>query len=227
MSALSFTLKPNLTQLIDCRLLTPNNLADLTIAEIENFSLLHTKNSAKIGDYFDVSGLDATHIIFKNSNQQLDFIGHKMTRGQITVEGDCGDFLGSQMRGGRILCQDNAKDRVGDQMRRGLILIDGNAGDYCGSRMIAGTIGVYSNVGRYVGFSMKRGTILLTKSHKLHSTIQDCGTHTLPFLALQFKSFHALPSQFSNIKSLRVQRYAGDLACNGNGEILVLNKSSI
>ena len=226
MSALSFTLKPNLNQQVDCRLLTPNNLADLTIAEIENLSLLHTKNSAKIGDYFDVSGSDFNHIIFKNSNQQLDFIGHKMTRGKITIEGDCGDFLGSQMRGGRIICQGNAKDRVGDQMRRGLILIDSSAGDYCGSRMIAGTIGVYGSVGRYVGFAMKRGTILLTQTHKLHSTIQDCGTHTLPFLALLFKSFHALPSQFATIKNLRVQRYAGDLACNGNGEILVLSKSS-
>ena len=226
MSELSFTLKPNVTQPIDCRLLTPNNLANLSAAEVENLSLLHTKNSAKIGDYFDVSGLDASHIIFKKSNQQLDFIGHKMTRGQITIEGDCGDFLGGQMRGGRIICQGSAKDRVGDQMRRGLILIEGNTSDYCGSRMIAGTIGVYGNVGRYVGFAMKRGTILLTQTPKLHATIQDCGMHSLPFLALLFKSFHALPSQFSNIKSLRLQRYAGDLACNGNGEILVLNKSS-
>ena len=222
MSALTLTLKQNLNQQIDCSLLTPNNLADLTIAEIENLNLLHIKNSAKIGDYFDVSGSDANHIIFKNANQQLDFIGHKMTRGQITIEGDCGDFLGSQMRGGRIICQGNAKDRVGDQMRRGLILIDGSANDYCGSRMIAGTIGVYGSVGRYVGFAMKRGTILLTQTPKLHSTIQDCGTHTLPFLALLFKSFHTLPSQFATIKNLRAQRYAGDIACNGNGEILVL-----
>ena len=227
MSALILTLKSNLTQPIDCRLLTPNNLANLSIAEIENLGLLNIKNSPKIGDYFEASGSDANDIVFKNSNCQLEYIGHKMTRGQITIDGDCGDFLGSQMRGGRIICHGNAKDRVGDQMRRGLILIDGSAGDYCGSRMIAGTIGVYGNVGRYVGFAMKRGTILLTKTPKLQATIQDCGTHTLPFLALLFKSFHALPSQFANIKSLRAQRYAGDLACNGNGEILVLNKSSI
>jgi len=221
MTALTFTLKANAALQIDCRLLTPNNLADLTIAEIENLNLLHTKNSAKIGDYFDVSGSDINHIIFKNSNQQLDFIGHKMTLGQITIEGDCGNFLGSQMRGGRIICHGNANDRVGDQMRRGLILIDGNANEYCGSRMIAGTIGVYGNVGRYVGFAMKRGTILLTKTPQLHATFQDCGTHTLPFLALLFKSFKAITTEFNSINSLRAQRYAGDIACNGNGEILV------
>lgn len=224
MSALTLTLKPNLTQPIDCRLLTPNNLANLSIAEIENLSLLNIKNSPKIGDYFEVSGSDANDIGFKNSNCQLDYIGHKMTRGQITIEGDCGDFLGSQMRGGRIICHGNAKDRVGDQMRRGLILIDGNAGDYCGSRMIAGTIGIYGSVGRYVGFAMKRGTILLTKTPKLHASIQDCGTHTLPFLALLFNSFKTITTQFNIIKSQRVQRFAGDLACNGNGEILVLSR---
>jgi formylmethanofuran dehydrogenase subunit C len=222
MSALSFSLKPNHAQQIDCRLLTPNNLANLSVAEIENLNLLNIKNSPKIGDYFEVSGSDANHIVFKNANAQLNYIGHKMTCGQITVEGDCGDFLGHQMRGGTIFCQGNAKDRVGDQMRRGLILVDSNAGDYCGSRMIAGTIGVYGSVGRYVGFAMKRGTILLTKTPQLHATIQDCGTHTLPFLALLFKSFNAFSTLFNDIKSHRIQRYAGDLACNGNGEILVL-----
>ncbi len=146
-----------------------------------------------------------------------------MSRGSITIEGDCGDFLGANMRGGSIICHGNAGDRVGDQMRRGMILIDGNAGDYCGSRMLAGTIGVFGSVGNYVGFGMKRGTILLTKTPTLHATIQDCGTHTLPFLALLFKSFQAFSTPFNRIKSLRVQRYAGDLACNGNGEILICN----
>lgn len=221
MSALTFTLKPNVNNSIDCRRLTANNLADLSITEIENLNLLNTQNSSKIGDYFDVSGSDFNHIVFKNTHQQLDYIGHKMTRGQITIEGDCGDFLGSQMRGGSIICQGNAKDRAGDQMRRGLILIAGNAGDYCGSRMIAGTIGVYGNIGSNIGFAMKRGTILLTQTPKLHATIQDCGTHTLPFLALLIKSFSAFNTPFNAIKNLRVQRYAGDLACDGNGEILI------
>ncbi len=223
MNQRTFALKPTITQQIDCRFLTPNNLAHLTTAQIENLSLLNTQISPKISDYFDISGTNSNHIIFKNANQQLDYIGHKMTQGQISIEGDCGDFLGSQMRGGTINCQGNASDRVGDLMRRGLILIDGNAGEYCGSRMIAGTIGVYESVSRYVGFGMKRGTILLTKTPQLHATIQDCGTHSLPFLALLFKSFNGLTTRFNAIKNRRVQRYAGDLACNGNGEILICN----
>ncbi len=221
MNALTFTLKANLTHAIDCRRLTPNSLADLSIYEIENLNLLNTQNSPKIGDYFAVSGTDVNHLIFKNTSQHMNYIGHQMLRGQISIEGDCGDFLGCKMRGGHIVCQGSAKDRVGDQMRRGLILIDGNVGDYCGSRMIAGTIGVYGNVGHYVGFAMKRGTIMLTQTPQLHATMQHCGTHTLPFLALLFSAFKGLSTRFNHIKSLRASRYAGDLACNGNGEILI------
>ena len=229
MSTLTFTLKLNLAFKLDCRRLTPNALADLSLTQIKHLSLLNTKNSPKIADLFEVSGENSQSIIFKNTNNQLDYIGHKMTSGQIIIEGDCGDFLGANMQGGTIICQGNAGDRLGDQMRRGLILIDGNVGDYCGSRIIAGTIGVLGDIGKYTGYAMKRGTIILkkpadilTNQSDFHATIQDCGTHTLTFLALLFQSFKTLPSKFSSLNNQRVQRFAGDFACNGNGEILVL-----
>lgn len=222
MTALTFTLKTVLDFKLNCARLTPNNLAGLSLTQIKNLSLLNTKNSPKVADFFDVSGNNAEHVIFKNSNTQLNYVGHKMLHGQITIEGDCGDFLGANMHGGNIICHGNAGDRIGDQMRRGLILIDGNVGDYCGSRMIAGTIGAYGKVGKYAGFGMKRGTILLTQTPTLHATIQDCGVHTLPFLALLFSAFKPFLTKFNAIKTNRVQRYAGDLASNGNGEILVI-----
>ena len=153
MSALTFTLKPNLAFKLDCRRLTPNALADLSHTQIKNLSILNTKNSPKIADFFEVSGENSQSIIFKKTNTQLDYIGHKMTSGQIVIEGDCGDFLGANMQGGTIICKGNAGDRLGDQMRRGLILIDGNVGDYCGSRIIAGTIGVLGNIGKYTGYA--------------------------------------------------------------------------
>jgi formylmethanofuran dehydrogenase subunit C len=66
--------------------------------------------------------------------------------------------------------------------------------------------------------------LLLTKQPNLHATLQDCGTHTLPFLRLLFKSFRQFDSKFAQLNSPRVQRYVGDVACNGNGEILVIVK---
>lgn len=203
---------------MDCRALTPNLLAGLSIAQINEIKL----GTYKVADLFTISGSDADNIVFKNSTSELAYIGFKMSRGSITVTGDAGDFLGAHLQKGTIICQGNAGDRVGDQMRRGLILVDGNAGDYVASRMIAGTIGVYGKVGSYIGFNMKRGTLLLTQKPKLHATIQDCGTHTLPFLALLFASFKPLASAFNKVQSQRVQRFGGDLACGGNGEILLL-----
>jgi formylmethanofuran dehydrogenase subunit C len=107
-------------------------------------------------------------------------------------------------------------------MRRGLLLIEGNAGDYCGSRMIAGTIGVLGSLGQYTGYAMRRGTLLLKKKPVLHTTIVDCGLHTLPFLHLMYKSFTGLPTHFAQLEHNRVRRYAGDIANDGKGEILIL-----
>jgi formylmethanofuran dehydrogenase subunit C len=218
-SALTLTLKKNLTFKVDCSQLTPDKLAGMSLDKILEITLT---NNLKVIDLFKVSGDSLEQIVFKKSTSELDFIGHKMLRGHITIEGDCGDFLGANLHGGSIVCTGHAGDRVGDKMRRGLILIDGSAGDYCGSQMIAGTIGVFEKVGKYAGFGMKRGTILLTKLPKLHATIQDCDTHTLPFLTLLFASFKPLSTLFNNIQSQRVQRFGGDLACGGNGEILLL-----
>ena len=157
------------------------------------------------------------------------FAACNMRGGLLKIDGNAGDFLGAGseglrkgMLGGTVIVKGNAGDRAGDQMRRGLILIEGNTGDYCGSRMVAGTIGVLGELGAYPAFNMRRGTLILKKQPQLHATMQDCGTHTLPFLSLLFKSFAPYDTQFSKLNSQRVQRFVGDLACNGNGEILVL-----
>jgi formylmethanofuran dehydrogenase subunit C len=151
-----------------------------------------------------------------------------MAGGLLHVHGNVGDFIGGAlpgdrkgMRGGTVIVTGNAGDRAGDQMRRGILLIEGNAGHYCASRMIAGTIGVMGNVGKYVGFGMRHGTILLFKPTDFHTSIQDCGHHTLPFLNLMFKSFNPLPSKFAHLSQNRVQKFGGDLAADGKGEILM------
>jgi len=157
-----------------------------------------------------------------------NFAASGMAGGTLHIHGSVGDYLASAipgdrkgMKGGLVIVTGNAGDRVGDQMRRGIVLIEGNAGAYCASRMLAGTIGVMGSVGDYVGYGMRRGTLLLFSQPRLHATLQDCGSHTLPFLKLMFKSFSGLPSKFASIHLNRVQRYAGDLANDGKGEILV------
>jgi formylmethanofuran dehydrogenase subunit C len=160
-----------------------------------------------------------------------DFAACNMQEGLMIIAGNTGDFLGGAatglrkgMLGGTVVVKGHAGDRVGDQMRRGLILIEGNAGDYCASRMLAGTIGVLGKVGAYAGFSMRRGTLLLTMQPDLHPTMQACGSHTLPFLNLLYKSFAPYSMAFANLNSLRAERRLGDAANKGNGEVLIIIK---
>lgn len=155
----------------------------------------------------------------------------EMKSGQIKINGNAGDFVGgvrpgrrNGMTGGTVIVTGDTGARTGDHMRRGMILIEGNAGDYCGARMISGTIAVLGDVGSHLGYAMKRGTLLLTQapSKGISANFNDCGSHTLAFLPLLLSSFTKLDSEFAKIESFaRVQRYAGDLAGIGMGEILV------
>jgi formylmethanofuran dehydrogenase subunit C len=182
-----------------------------------------------IGDAGDYCGYKLKNAEIICQGNAGDFTACEMASGTLTIHGNVGDFLGSAtaghkkgMRGGTVIVKGNAGHRVGDLMRRGLILIEGNAGDYTASRMIAGTIGVLGKLGAYTGFNMKRGTLLVKNLPTLHATMQNCGTHTLPFLSLMFKSFKNLNTKFSFVETKRVQRYVGDAAQKGNGEILHL-----
>lgn len=207
---------------------------------------IHFKNTSGKLDYLGanmtsgsitVDGNAGAYLGFGLKNGEIHCQGNaeafaacSMRGGLLKIDGNTGDFLGAGsdgsrkgMLGGTVIVKGNAGDRVGDQMRRGLILIEGNTGDYCGSRMIAGTIGVLGDLGAYTAFNMHRGTLLLQKQPKLHATIQDCGSHTLPFLNLLFKSFANYNTQFSKLNTQRAQRFVGDAACNGNGEVLILS----
>jgi formylmethanofuran dehydrogenase subunit C len=151
--------------------------------------------------------------------------------GTMTIEGDCGDFAGAAqpgdrygMRGGVLLVHGSAGDRVGDHLRRGQILIRGDAGRYCGSRMTAGTIAVLGTAGAGAGYAMKRGTLLFSRlPDALPSTFGDCGEHELGFLRLLFTSLQRLDGEFARFGDggVRVRRYVGDMANQGNGELLV------
>lgn len=266
MSALTFTLKTQLQQRVDCAQLTPDNLTGKSSAEIAAVELPCGNRKVRAEALFTIAGDDASNIVINNSSAKLDYIGSNMKSGNITIHGNVGSHLGFQMKkgevvlhghagafaacemaggalhvhgnvgdflaaglpgsrkgmkGGLVIITGNAGDRAGDQMRRGIVLIEGNAGAYCASRMLAGTIGVMGSVGDQVGFGMRRGTLLLFNKPKLHATLQDCGSHTLPFLSLMFKSFAGLPSKFAEISKNRARRFAGDIANDGKGEILI------
>jgi len=158
------------------------------------------------------------------------YAGCEMKDGLLEINGNAGDFVGAAlpgnkqgMKGGTILVKGNVGARAGDHMRRGVILVEGDAGDYCGARMVAGTIAIMGQTGRYLGYAMRRGTLLLWQQPQLSATFNDCGSHTLAFLPILFSSFKSLNSRFADSAQAfnRVQRYGGDMAETGKGEVLV------
>lgn len=267
MTALTFTLKTELKAALNCAPLNTANLQGKSTADINSMTLKYGNQTTTVAEVFDISGDDASNLVFANTNVQMDYVAANATEGSITINGDVGDYLAYKakktkitlsgnagnlaacqfgsgqltvtgnvgdhlggaaagqkkgMRGGTVLIKGDAGNRVGDQMRRGMILIEGNTGDYTASRMIAGTIGVLGTLGNYTGFNMKRGTVLVKNLPKLHATIQDCGAHTLPFMDIMLKTFKQMDSSFATLDTMRVQRFVGDAAMQGNGEILFL-----
>ncbi len=184
---------------------------------------------------------DVGHYLGLNMRGEIELYGNagnfaacQMQAGLIRVHGNVGDYAGGAlignrrgMRGGMLIVNGHAGDRLGDQMRRGSILIDGDAGDYCAANMLAGTIAVAGKIGDYCGYGMRHGTVILldtafTRSMRFHPTIMDVGHHNLAFLKLLLNAWQGLPSRFARQSGVRAHRWMGDIACDGKGEILIL-----
>lgn len=174
-------------------------------------------------------------------------VGRNMSGGTITVTGGCGPFAGSGMSGGRLEIKGNAGDflaapldgemegmtggliivrgsagaRPGDRLRRGTIVIEGSAGDYPGSRMIAGTLIVLGEAGALPGYLMRRGTIVLGTRAKLAPTFVSCGQNGLGFKGLFSRLLKPESEGAAALFARPLERFAGDMAALGKGEILL------
>ena len=177
--------------------------------------------------------------------------GSAMQGGKLLVKGSCGDFTGSALQGGELIVQDdvgdatgaplagglrgqnggvihiqgNAGDRTGECQRRGLIIVEGDTGALTGYRMIAGTIYIGGCSGEQTGLNMRRGTILLRqRPTQLPITLNYSGALPLTIISLlmhpllQYLTKQAPPYSASK----HMDRYVGDLACKGQGEIIIL-----
>jgi formylmethanofuran dehydrogenase subunit C len=163
-----------------------------------------------------------------------DWAGAEMRGGVLKIRGDAGNALGAAypgsrrgMREGLILVGGSAGDDVGLLMRRGVIAVKGAVGACLGRSMIAGTIYACGAVGKTPGLGMKRGSLVLAG---LGDDAEARLAPTFPFAVrlpvrvlsiyakwLQGHGFVVPPS----VSSAEVDRYNGDLAVGGQGEILV------
>ncbi|MDG3006399.1 formylmethanofuran dehydrogenase subunit C [Paludisphaera mucosa] len=162
-----------------------------------------------------------------------DWAGAEMRGGLLRIRGDAGDGLGAAypgslfgMREGLILVEGAAGNDVGLQMRRGLIAVRGSVGACLGRGMVAGTIFACGPVGATPGVGMKRGTLILLglavdPSEAFPATFAHAGGFAFAYLTLY--QAHLAERGFdlpSAVSSAVLDRYNGDLANGGRGEIL-------
>ena len=195
------------------------------------YGLRHGVRFQVKGDVGHYAGAQLSGGKLKVDGDVQNYAGCGMTKGLIEVSGNAGDYVGSAaagekkgMSGGSVLIHGNAANFTGDLMRRGLIMVVGNIGDYCGSRMIAGTITNLGGIGKQVGVGMRRGTLLLPHKPKdVITGFHDCGRHSLGYLTLLLHELRRHHSTFRSLHPMRrrVQRYMGDAAVNGQGEMLI------
>jgi formylmethanofuran dehydrogenase subunit C len=147
----------------------------------------------------------------------------------IEIKGDAGDFLAGPlagelagMSGGRVIVRGNVGARAGDRLRRGILIVEGDAGDDLGSRFIAGTIIAFGKTSGRVGYLNKRGSIILARRPEILPTYVDCGAHLFTFAGLFARALKNDSPAAARLLSGKLQRYGGDTAVYGKGEILTI-----
>jgi hypothetical protein len=143
-----------------------------TSQEINDFIIQHNKLNGCLDYVFETKlGLFLSALINNCDEkelvvitQHLDFsiphLGQK-NRKNIIVKGDVGDFLGDRMKRGSIKVEGNADRCPGWFLEGGTIEIEGDAGNQIGSAMKGGRIIIKGNAGDDVGSLMFGGEISL------------------------------------------------------------------
>jgi formylmethanofuran dehydrogenase subunit C len=168
------------------------------------------------------------------SGNASDWVGAEMTTGLIRIHGNAGGQIGAAyrgslagMKGGTILVGGTAGLEVGMRMKRGVIVVGGPVRDFAGLQMKGGTIFLLGGAEIRTGAWMFRGTIVSLLPIPLLPTFAYACAYQPTFLGLYAK--YLLPLGVSiprDNKSGAYQRYTGDTAVPGKGEILIWKPSS-
>lgn len=180
------------------------------------------------GDVGAQLGRNAQGGKIKVSGDAGPYAASGMTDGHIEIEGDAGDFLAGPlageiagMAGGRVIVRGDVGSRAGDRLRRGILVIEGDAGAELGARAIAGTIIALGKVKGRIGYLNKRASLALAEGGDFGPTYVDCGAHNFAFARLFSRALADDSKKAARLLSQKLQRYAGDTAVYGKGEILV------
>jgi formylmethanofuran dehydrogenase subunit C len=158
--------------------------------------------------------------------------GCEMAGGTLAVDGDVGDFAAGAlpgsldgMRGGRLVVRGSAGERFGDRMRRGTALVFGDVGDFAASRLVAGTIAIGGRVGAGAGYGMRRGSVVCAGAAPVVApTFVPALDDAAVFWQLVARDLELAGGPFAGLAARRIERYLGDVAAAGHGELIVVRR---
>jgi len=243
---LTLVTQPAYALVADC--VAPDRLASLGAAAIAALPVSHGGRPARLGDFFKVTGPPSGALWIEGDLEQVEALGTAMAGGELVIEGNVGRDLGLQMAGGRIDVHGSAADNaggaapgasrgmtggeivirgdaggdVGARLRRGIIVVTGDAGRGTARGAIAGTAVVFGTAGPGAGRFMKRGSIVALGPLERPATFRYACTYRPPYVPLLLRYLrvqYGLPVTDAQIGG-RYERYSGDMAELGKGEIL-------
>lgn len=154
-----------------------------------------------------------------------DWVGGEMTGGLIHIRGNAGGQVGSAYRGsssgmnrGTIVIEGSAGIELGMRMKRGLIAVKGPVRDFAGLQMKGGTIFLLGGAEIRTGAWMIRGTIVTLSPIRMLPTFSYACSYDPTFLRMYVR--HLAAFGVSLPRQGVYQRYLGDSAVPGKGEIL-------
>jgi formylmethanofuran dehydrogenase subunit C len=163
------------------------------------------------------------------SGNAADWVGGEMSGGLIRVRGNAGGQVGAAYRGsmagmtdGTILIEGTAGLEVGMRMKRGIIAIGGPVRDFAGLQMKGGTLVIRKGAELRTGAWMIRGTIISLTPVQLLPTFSYASTYNPTFLRLYARHLASVGFDLPyDEKDGVYQRYTGDTAVPGKGELLI------
>jgi formylmethanofuran dehydrogenase subunit C len=181
------------------------------------------------GDVGDAAGLGMAGGRLVVEGSARDLTGCAMRGGVIEIKGGVRDLAASAlpgemdgMSGGTLIVRGAAGARLADRMRRGTVAVFGDVGEFAAARLVAGTVAFGGRSGAHAGWGMRRGSLVFAGAPpELGPTFVPVDADAGVFWQLLARDLARLGPPFDGLAVRPVGRFAGDLAVQGRGEVLV------
>jgi formylmethanofuran dehydrogenase subunit C len=248
---LTLTLRTEPPARVHAPSLIPERLGGLSASAVAALALRCGGEMVAVGDLFDVSGAGTEDaLVLDGDLRRFDWIGARMSGGEITVRGDVGAWAGAEMSGGvlrilghagarlgaaypgaragmtggEIVVSGDAGEEAGAGMRRGLLAVGGRTGAGTGLRMLAGTVIALGGIGAEAGLGNRRGSLVSGRALEPLLSYAYATRYRPPALGLQLRRARELGLRVDDALLRGTwARWSGDRTELSRGEILIFD----